>query len=336
MNLLTAVVIFFFVYWITGVSDNTNRIGLVKSGTMAAEIGLELGDEIIGLNGQEIDQLDEVFLSLHTDDSTELTVRGKNGERTVNISRRLAEKEDFGILLYYEAKIKSVVPDSPAEKAGIKPGDIIVAIDGQPVVGWEHMRSIVEANPDTRKTFTVRREGSDIDLDVEIGHSMRKDSDGAEEVIGRVGYGLDVPVRKVGPAEATVMAYKNTVFLAVHTFDFFIKLVTGRMSMKLVGGPVMIAQLAGESAQSGFMSLLGFTAFISVNLGVLNLLPFPVFDGGHILILLLEAVSRRKLSEKARIVFQQAGTLFLLLLMIYITFNDIMRFDFVNRLFGSH
>ena len=97
----------------------------------------------------------------------------------------------------------------------------------------------------------------------------------------------------------------------------------------------MIAQLAGESAKTGFSTLMGFTAFISINLGVLNLLPFPVLDGGHIAILLIESTTRRRLSTKARMAFQQAGTLFLLLLMLYITFNDIMRFDAISSIFGN-
>ena len=117
--------------------------------------------------------------------------------------------------------------------------------------------------------------------------------------------------------------------------NFFVKLVTGRMSPKLLGGPILIAQIAGESAKSGLASLMGFTAFISINLGVLNLLPFPVLDGGHITILLIETVIRRKFSVRVRMAIQQAGSIILLLFMIYITFNDILRFDKIARLFGG-
>ena len=336
MNLITAVVIFFMVYWITGVTETTNRIGFVKPDTVASQLGLRMGDEIIALNGKEVKELDEVFLALYTDNGAELTIRNESGEHTVRIPRRLDEKEDFGILLYYEAKVKSLISGGSAEQAGFKPGDIIVAIDGEPVFGWEHMRSIVEASPETDKSFTVERDGDKIQLQVHIGHAVLDNPDGTRRTIGRMGYHLDVPSRQVGMVESVSIAFKNTVFLSVHTFDFFVKLVTGRMSMKLIGGPVMIAQLAGESAHGGFMALLGFTAFISVNLGVLNLLPFPVFDGGHIVILLFESLFRRKMTEKMRMAFQQAGTLLLLLLMIYITFNDIMRFEFIGQLFGNN
>ncbi|MFC1509898.1 RIP metalloprotease RseP [Candidatus Omnitrophota bacterium] len=336
MNLVTAVVIFFLVYWVTGVADSTNTIGFVKNDTLASQVGLRIGDEITEVNGKEITQLDEVFLALIADNSTVLTVRNDDGERMIDIPRKLEDQENFGIALYYEAKIKSVISDSPAEKAGISPGDIIIAIDNEPVFGWEHMRSIVEANPDTEKIFTISRGGKEIILPVNIDHISQDDPDGKEKIIGRVGYHLDVPVRDTGMVESLEMAYVNTKFLAVHTLGFFVKLLTGSMSVKHLGGPVMIAQLAGESAESGFSSLLGFTAFISVNLGVLNLLPFPVLDGGHIVILFIETIFRRKLPEKIQMAFQNAGALFLLLLMLYISFNDIMRTEIIGRLFGGN
>ena len=336
MNLITAVVIFFIVYWMTGVAEITTQVGLVKPDTLAQEIGLRRGDEVIAFNGKEISQFDEMFLALYTEDGITMTVSGESGTRELTVPRRLGEKEDFGMLPYYEAIIKSVVSGSPAEKAGIVAGDIISSIGGEKVDGWEHMRSIVEVNPDTRKMFGVTRNGKEVQLAVEIGHIDQINEDGTMISLGRVGYHLEVPSRDTGAAESFVMAGKNTWFFAVHTLDFFIKLVTGRMSMKLVGGPVMIAQMAGESAQGGFMALLGFTAFISINLGVLNLLPFPVLDGGHIAILLLESIFRRKLSEKAQMAFQQAGSLVLLLFMLYITFNDVMRFEFIGRLFGGN
>jgi regulator of sigma E protease len=141
--------------------------------------------------------------------------------------------------------------------------------------------------------------------------------------------------RDVGFIESAVLSVENTVYLARLMLDFFAKLVTGRMSAKLIGGPVMIAQMAGETAKTGFASLMSFTAFISINLGVLNLMPFPVLDGGHIFILVVEGIIRRKVSEKFKLRLQQAGSLVLLTLMLYITFNDFMRFDAIAKLFGG-
>jgi len=198
------------------------------------------------------------------------------------------------------------------------------------------MRRIVEANPDTLKQFTILRGNERLIFPVDIGHVDRDKLDGSRVTVGRVGYTVRLPKRDVGFFTSIKMAFDYTVFIIVHTLDFLSKLITFRMPAKLLGGPVMIAQLAGKSAQSGFLALLDFTAFISINLGILNLLPFPVLDGGHVAILFIESLVRRKISHRIRMAIQQAGTLVLLLLMLYITYNDVTRLDFIARLFGSN
>ena len=198
------------------------------------------------------------------------------------------------------------------------------------------MSSIVRSNPDREMIFTLQRNESIIILPVLIGHITEDLPDGTGKTVGRIGVSSMEATRKVGLIESSQLAIQNTVFLAGLMLDFFGKLITGRMSAKLLGGPVMIAQMAGETAKTGFASLMGFTAFISINLGVLNLLPFPVLDGGHILILLIESVIRRKLSVNMKMRLQQAGSLVLLSLMLYITFNDFMRFETIAKIFGGN
>ena len=336
MNLITAVVIFSLIFWMTGVPESSKRIGYVEENSFAAEVGFKTGDEIIAVDGSPVDRWQEVILPLYMNDGVTLTVKNVNGEHTVHVPRRLDQDEEFGIYQYFEAQVGTIVPDSPAEKAGFKQKDIILEIDGEAVIGWEHMRKVIEVNPDTEKIFTVDRAGEKIQFPVKIGHAERSEPDGSQTIIGRVGYTPLIPIIEVGFFSAVKMAVDNTIYLIVHTLDFFIKLVTGRMSAKLVGGPVMIAKMAGENAKSGFTALMGFTAFISINLGVLNLLPFPVLDGGHVLILFIESIVRRKLSTKLRMAFQQAGTLVLFLFMIYITINDVLRIDSIARLFGKN
>ena len=335
MNIITALIIFFFLFWIEGVPETTTKIGHVDNGSLAAEVGLVAGDVISSVNGKNVDELSEVILELYASPKSTIVLKRDGRDVTVSVPRKLTENENFGVYEYYDAKIGTIIPGEPADKAGLEVGDEIVAINDTDVAGWEHMRSVIEGYPDTRVTFTVRRNGALLTLPVEVGHTEREKPDGSSEVVGRVGYTPVIPIHEVGFAQAGVMAVDTTGTLIVRTLDFFIKLVTGRMSAKLLGGPVMIAQLAGESAKTGFSTLMGFTAFISINLGVLNLLPFPVLDGGHIAILLIESATRRRLSTKARMAFQQAGTLFLLLLMLYITFNDIMRFDAISSIFGN-
>jgi len=336
MNLFTAVFIFSLLFWTEGFPEKSNRIGYVTEGTYAKELGLKPGDEIVALDGEKIEMLDQALFSLFTEDNVTLTVRDHSGERTVHVKRKLKEYEDFGVLPYYDAKIERTIEESPAETAGFMPGDIVRAIDDEFIDGgWIHMTEIIRINPDREIVFTVERNGSNIRIPVVVGHQVEQTPDGSKKTVGKVGLAIRYSTIKVGGFEAIRLAFDRTIYIAVHTLDFFVKLVTGRMSPKLLGGPVLIAQIAGESAKSGLSSLMGFTAFISINLRVLNLLPFPVLDGGHITILLIETVIRRKFSVRVRMAIQQAGSIILLLFMIYITFNDILRFDKIARLFGG-
>lgn len=336
MNILTAVLIFSILFRIHGVPESSNRIGYVTPGTYAEEIGLKSGDEILALNGKEIDMLEQAHLSLYTEDSISLTVRNLSGERTVKTTRKLNENEDFGIVPYLDARVDRTVPESPAEQAGFSPGDVITAIENEFIDGgWWHMTEIIRANPDRKLMFTIERDGSEMRIPVMVEHVEEEMPDGTKKTIGRIGIYPRFSTLKMSGIESLRLALGKTKFIAVYTLDIFGKLVTGRLSSKLLGGPVLIAQMAGESAKSGFANLLFFTALLSINLGILNLLPFPVLDGGHILLLLIEAVTRRKVSTRIRMAVQQAGSIILILFMIYITFNDLMRIETIARIFGG-
>lgn len=336
MNLLTAVVIFSLLFLSEGVPEQSRKIGYVTAGTYAEELGFKTGDEVVAVDGDEIEVLDQAFISLYTGNNSKLTVRSGTEERTVVVERKLNENEDFGLQPFYEARIDRTVEGSPAEAAGFMPDDVVTAIDGEPLSGgWIHMTEIIERNPGNSMVFTVKRGDTMIDLPVTAGSEEEPQPDGSVKTVGKVGLAIRFQSKEVGFTESVTLASKRTVYVAGQTLSFFGKLVTGRMSPKLMGGPVLIAQVAGESAKSGWATLFGFTAFISINLGVLNLLPFPVLDGGHITILLIESVSRRKMSTKVRMAIQQTGSIVLLILMIYVTFNDLLRFDTIAKMFGG-
>ena len=335
MNIFAAIVIFALLFFFNGVPESTNVIGDVEPDTLAYEMGLRAGDEVVKVQGKEVKGFDDILLPLYMDDNVTITVKTLEQERILTAPRKLEQNEDFGASPFYEAIVDNVLSESPAEKAGFLPGDVIVKIEDEEINGWHHMSKVVRANPDREKVFALMRGESEIYIPVLIGHTTQNMPDGTRQTVGRIGVSLHIPTREVGLIESSILAVKNTAFLAVHMLDFLGRLITGRVSTKLLGGPVMIAQMAGESAKTGFTTLMGFTAFISINLGVLNLLPFPVLDGGHIFILLTEAIVRRKLSVKVRFAIQQTGMLLLLLLMLYITFNDIMRFETISKLFGG-
>ena len=334
MNLLTALVIFFLLFALTGIPLSSTKIGAVEPGSIAAQLGLKSGDVIVMTDGKKVKKFEEALLPLYTNKQTVFTVKNARGEeRQVAVSRKIRENEDFGIIPFYEAIVGKVIKGMPAEKAGIKSGDVIASIDTVKVNGWYHMSEIVRDNPGKQLTVTVRRDGKEVKILLITETASEQQPNNVKKTIGKIG--VQIGNERVGAIESFRQAYSRTVYFATQTFGFFGKLITGRMSAKLLGGPVMIAQLAGESAKIGIASLMSFTAFISINLGVLNLLPFPVLDGGHIFILAAETVVRRKLSLKARMALQQAGTLILLFLMLYVTFNDVMRFETISKIFGG-
>lgn len=337
MNLLTAVVIFSLLFWSYGVQDEGNRVGYVEPGSVAAQEGLATGDRILTVNGDDVTAIDRDLITLYTDDSTTMTVENPAGDvRTITVSRKLAQDETFGLMPYAEAVIGQLEEGSQAAQAGLESGDHILAVGGTDLTGgWYQMSMIVQRHPDEDVVFKVQRGSQVLDIPVHLGESDLEQPDGTTRKIGHAGIMLHVVTRKVGFFESIAKGYGEAKFIAVHTLDFFAKLVTGRMSAQMLGGPVLIAQMAGEQARMGIASLMSFTAFISINLGVLNLLPFPVLDGGHIFILAIETVSRRKLSYRLRMGIQQVGSIVLILFMIYVTFNDLMRIDTISRLFGG-
>jgi len=337
MNLLTALFIFFMLFRTTGFHESSNIIGYVTPDTVADKIGLRAGDEVVAINGKEVDALEKDIITLYMEDNVSITVKNQSGERTVTLGEKLDQNKVFGVQPYYNALVDNVLSGSPAEEAGVKSGDAIIDIDGEQIVGgWYHMTEIIRSNPDKKMLFTLERNGEKIQLPIKLGHAEEQIPDGSSKTVGRLGVYPKIETRKAGFGESFVLAFNETKYIIIKTIDFIVKLFTFRISSKLLGGPVLIAQMAGESAKTGLVSLLNFTAFISINLGVLNLLPFPVLDGGHISILLIEAVIRKKLSTKFRMAMQQVGTIALLLFMFYITFNDIMRFDSIARIFGRN
>jgi regulator of sigma E protease len=336
MNLVTAMVIFFFLFLVEGIPETSTRVGAVTTGSVAEGLGIAGADSIVRVNGKTAKRMEDVLLPLYTEKRTALSVVDSAGKtREVVLNRRLGENEDFGVIPWSQAKVGSVLPGSPADKGGLEAGDEITGIDSTVISGWYDMNRIIRANPGNQLVFAVRRGGGLVKLPVTPGLESEVGADGKKVEFGRIGVMMQESSRKVGPRETFVQSFHQTWFFTKSTLDFFVKLVTGRMSPKLLGGPVMIAEMAGKSAKSGFSTLLGFTAFISVNLGVLNLLPLPVLDGGHIATILIETVIRRKLSTKAKMAIQQAGMIALMLFMFYVTFNDIMRIGPISHLFGG-
>ncbi len=224
-------------------------------------------------------------------------------------------------------KVGKLVEGAPAEKAGIKPGDLIVAINGVKVSSWEDMAKIIHKSPGKKLVLTIKRGSRLLKLSIIPESKKVTNAFGEQRTIGLIGIypSGDTVVIRHGPFKAFYMAFKQTYDMVAVTVKGIIKLIQRRVSVRSIGGPIMIVQIATKQAKSGLLQFLFFTAFISVNLGVINLLPIPVLDGGHMLFLGLEAVRRRPLSRRTMEFVQQIGLAIIILIMILALYNDLLR-----------
>jgi len=226
--------------------------------------------------------------------------------------------------------VGKVTSDSPAHAGGLQQGDLIVAIDGRQVASWEEMAEIISSSGGTEIRITLKRGGSLIDAVVTPELKPGKTIFGEDinrYVIGIASSG-ETFEKDLTVIEAFTESFRQTYQIARLTVVSVIKLIQGTISTKTLGGPIMIAQMAGEQAKAGAGHLIFFIALISINLAVINFLPIPILDGGHILFFLVEAVSGRPVNTKMREIAQQVGIFVLVLLMIYVFYNDIARIFF--------
>lgn len=221
--------------------------------------------------------------------------------------------------------IGDIKPDSPAAAAGISAGDEVVAIDGQEVDSWVKMAELISGSGGRELEVTVRSDGAVVNHRLQPNKITDKNLFGEEVerfVIGITSAG-DVYTQKYGLVAAMKQGVVQTWRIVELTVLSVAKIISGKISARNIGGPVAIAQMAGQQAQQGAVSLISFIALLSVNLAILNFLPIPVLDGGHLLFFAIEAIIRRPVSIRVREVAQQAGIFLLILLMILVFYNDI-------------
>ncbi len=223
-------------------------------------------------------------------------------------------------------QIGSVEDGSPAESAGILKGDRIIAIDGREVDSWETLSGAIKSSEGEPLNMRVRRENQEITVTVKPQKKETRNIFGEQRDEWMIGISSQVSIEKGNAGLSIFKAFTQTYDYAKLTLVALFKMVTGEVSPRNLGGPILIAQMAGQQAQEGLATFLAFVAVLSINLGVLNLLPIPVLDGGHLLFFLVEAVIGRPVAVRHREVAQQVGIFLLVLLMVYAFYNDIARF----------
>jgi regulator of sigma E protease len=234
------------------------------------------------------------------------------------------------VFLFYGVPVLSnlvgaVEPDSPAAQAGIQKGDRIVAVDGQAVTAWDDLSSAIKQSGGQPLALRVQRSGEEVAMTVQPRKREVKNIFGELKEDWMIGIGSQVSIQKGDPGLAVSKAFVQTYEYSKLTLIGLYKMITREVSPRNLGGPILIAQMAGQQAQEGIGSFLAFLAVLSINLGVLNLLPVPVLDGGHLFFFAVEAIIGRPVSLKYREKAQQVGIFLLLLLMIFAFANDIFR-----------
>lgn len=343
-NLLLAIALYWLVLCL-GVPGLRTLVDTPAPGTPAARAGLQAGDEILSINDASTPTWEQLGLRLvqaALDDAPlALQVQRADGTRQLlrldaDLTQALEDPaklhESLGLAPYrppLPAVLGQLQTEGPAVQAGLRVGDRIVRMDGLPVADWEEWVGQIRSRPDQSVTIEVSRSNEIERLSLRIG---AREQDGVR--IGFVGASPEIPRQlqdslraeyRYAPLAALPVAVERTWQMSVMTVRMLAHMATGRMGLENLSGPVNIAQYAGYSAQIGLVSYLGFLAVISISLGVLNLLPIPVLDGGHLAFYLAEWVRGRPVSERIQHWGQQVGILALMLMMGLAFFNDLMR-----------
>ncbi len=233
-------------------------------------------------------------------------------------------------LYILKPSVGQVQTESPAFKGGLEKGDMIVAIDNRPVQSWDEMSTIIKESGGKTISLTVERSGSELLVRVTPNVKMIQNIFGEDTeryVIGIVASG-DFYTKDLNPFEAMGESILQAYRVTRLTVLSIVKLIQGTVSTKTLGGPIMIAEMAGRQAKEGVASLVFFIALLSINLAILNFLPIPVLDGGHLLFFFIEALIGRPVNTRMREIAQQIGIFILILLMVYVFYNDITRIFF--------
>jgi regulator of sigma E protease len=334
MNIVLAVVVLAIVLAqgaeVPAWEDQPPVVGAVKMNSVAERAGIMAGDRILTVAGDQVPTWQDMRIAVGTRANRPVAVTLDRAGRTVSLEVRPSaegryEVGQLGVLPDTSPIALKVDPADAAARGGMKAGDAIYAVNGQRVITPDDLKAAIAAHPGDPIDVEVRRDGASQHLSI----TPDKRPTG-----GWIGITIVEASRsfKPGPFEAVRLSVVQNATSGVMIFKILGGLFTGSTSVRQLQGPVGIAQLSGESAEAGFIQLLSLMAVISLNLGLLNLMPVPVLDGGHILIMALEGVARRDFSMAVKEKMLLAGFVVLMMLMVTVIYNDLTRITWIERL----
>jgi regulator of sigma E protease len=329
MNILTAIIIFAFYFG--GVSrqpayvDKPVIVAGISAGSAAERAGIEPGDHLVAINGAQNPTWERAHYEAAftiPGNSVPITV-DRNGQ--VIPATVISSMDDFDMFGYpaETVTVDTVTPGSPAYRAGLKPGDRIVSFGGTPIQSWYQFTQLVKQRQDHPSEMAISRSGHPMQL---VVHPLKMDpGDGIVRWSMGFTYRPEIEQSDRGVLDSVGFSLWFNERLSRQMIDLVGQLFVGKASLKEVQGPLGIVTTSGRAARAGFKSLIFVMALISLNLGVLNLLPIPILDGGHIVMLAVETTLRHDLSLKAKERFLQVGFVFILVVFAIVMYNDVLR-----------
>ena len=294
--------------------------------------GVRPGSRVIAVNGRDVNDWGDVRVALLTASPGAVTMEFEDAPpATLTLPANDTARAEFVVAIDpgYPPIIGQVVDGSPAERAGLRPGDRVLGAAGQPVRRWSQLVTIIQDHPGQPMRLTLERSAEILTIEVvpaaEQATVLDEQGEVVERTVGRIGAAVQTPRERLGPVAALGFGVARVGDVTGVIVGFLGDLFTGDASPRSLGGPIMIGQISGEVARAGAETFLNFLALFSVNLAVLNLLPIPVLDGGHLMFLLFEAVRGRPLSQTQRMRLTQIGFLIVVGIMVWAIGNDVLR-----------
>ena len=343
-NCVLAIIAYFLIFMI-GVKDIAPIVGGINEKSLAQQAGIEVGDRILAIDNNQVNSLKDLnsLLALRIGETGTILVDYRKPDsdisysQSVGIENWLASELDqsvisyFGIYPFIPPIVSSVQTGSPAEKSGLLQGDEIISVGDNVIRSWYELVEEISSIPDKDTLLKIKRNEAIFSIPVSIGSVQNE----LGVKIGRIGIARissneEIPekylvITKKGPVDAFILGIKETYNFTVLILDSIGKMITGSVSPENVGGPIQIAVLSGSAAKAGLVSFIGMIALLSINLGLINLFPIPILDGGQLVLIAAEKIKGSPLSEGFVEFAYRIGLLLVVGLMVFAVFNDITR-----------